>query len=206
MNPKVDIFLEEGCGRCEKYRSPACKAIIWNKEISELRRIVLECGLEEEFKWKQPCYTLNGKNVLIVSSLNDYAFIGFFKGSLLNDELGMLIAPGKNSQADRRLTFTEIQKIRDLEAEIKSYIFHAIEIEKSGGQIEYKKSQDPMPIEFEEKLAKDLDYKEAFEALTPGRQRSYLLYFNSAKQSATRISRIDKAKSKVLLGKGWNEY
>ena len=138
MNSKIDLYLEDGCGRCALYKTPQCKVIPWRTELSQLRRIALECGLKEELKWSVPCYTYKGKNIIIVSALKNFATLSFFKGSLLNDKKKELIAPGKNSQATKYFKFTDVKTILDKENIIKNYIYEAIEIEKAGLNVKYK--------------------------------------------------------------------
>jgi uncharacterized protein YdeI (YjbR/CyaY-like superfamily) len=204
-NPKVDDYLAEGCGRCNLYKTPQCKVHRWDKELKELRKILLACGLTEEVKWSQPCYTLDGNNIIMLSAFKEYAFLSFFKGSLLKDSNEILHKPGENSQAVRVMKFTNINEIQKLESFIKDYIDEAIAIEKSGLKVEFKKTQEPIPEEFQVKLDVDNALKAAFEALTPGRQRAYLLHFNGAKQSKTRSSRVEKYIPKILEGKGIND-
>jgi uncharacterized protein YdeI (YjbR/CyaY-like superfamily) len=205
MNPQVDTYLIEGCGRCDLYRTPQCKVHNWPQELAYLRRIVLECGLTEEYKWSQPCYTFQGNNVLIVTAFKDYATISFFKGSLLKDPENHLVKPGESSQAARQLRFTDTKQIEAIEPVIKAFIFEAIKVEKAGLKVEFKKDLEPMPEELEQILAVDEELKTAFEALTPGRQRGYILYFSKPKQAKTRISRIEKCIPKILNGEGLND-
>ncbi len=204
-NPKIDLYLEEGCGRCNRYQTPDCKVHRWSAALSELRRIALETGLEEEYKWSQPTYTFNGKNVFIVSALNDFALLAFFKGSLLKDERELLVAPGANSQASRQFKFTDVKRIRELESTIKAYIYEAVEIEKAGLEVHFKERPEPMPEELEQAMEIDPDLKAAFENLTPGRQRGYILYFSQPKQSQTRINRIEKYRQAIIDGKGMHD-
>lgn len=206
MNPKVDLFLEEGCGRCKWYRTPDCKVHTWTAELKLLRKIVLSCELTEELKWSQPCYTFNGNNILIVSAFKNFCFINILKGALLSDTHAILEKPGESSQSARLLKFTNVQDIKDIEATIKAYIFEAIEIEKAGLKVAFKKNPEVIPDEFQTKLDQIPELKKAFEALTPGRQRGYLLHFSQAKQAKTRESRIEKCMEAILNGKGFNEY
>jgi uncharacterized protein YdeI (YjbR/CyaY-like superfamily) len=206
MNPQVDQYLIDGCGRCEHYKTSNCKVLHWTNELKLLREIVLQSELTEEYKWSQPCYTLKGKNVLIVTAFKDYACISFFKGALLNDKHSMLISPGKSSQAAKQLQFTDVQTIIDQNDQIQAYIEQAIQTEKSGKKVEFKKGVEPFPEELIEAFAEDSRLESAFQALTPGRQRSYLLHFNRAKQSKTRVARIEKCRDKIFIGKGFNEY
>lgn len=205
MNPQVDQYLLEGCGRCPLYQSPDCKVHAWPEVLRELRRVTLACGLQEDYKWSQPCYTLNGKNVLIVTAFKDYACISFFKGALLDDPHKLLITPGKSSQAARQLRFTDARKVLDLEPQIKSYIFAAIEVEKAGKQIEFKKEQEPVPVELQKKFDADPDFELAFRSLTPGRRRGYLLHFSQPKQSNTRTARIEKWMETIMNGEGMHD-
>lgn len=205
MNPKVDTYLEDGCGRCSLYKTPQCKVNSWPEELKLLRRIVLDCGLTEEFKWKQPCYTWNGNNVLLVTAFKEYVAVAFFKGSLLKDTNNLLAKPGENSQAARQFRFTNVADIRKLEAEIKAYIYEAIEVEKAGLKVSFKKEAEPLPEELLIKFSEMPELKAAFEALTPGRQRGYLLFFSAPKQSKTRETRIEKHIPDILNGKGIND-
>lgn len=202
MNSQVDTYLKEGCGRCEHYRTPQCKVHLWIHELILLRSLVLECGLTEAYKWSQPCYTYNGKNILIVTAFKAYACISFFKGSLLKDHHQILDIPGKSSQAVRQLRFTSVEDIQNLKSEIQSYIVQAIDIEKKGQKVMFKKHLETPPDELIAEFKKDPKFKKAFDGLTPGRQRGYIIYFLQAKQSKTRFQRILNSKEKVFLGKG----
>ena len=197
MNPKVDAYIS--------------KSQKWQKELEKLRMIILDCGLNEELKWGAPCYTyLTGDvkeiNVLIIGELKDCCVLSFFKGALLNDASNILSKPGENTQAVRLVRFTNVRQIIEIAPILKTYIYEAIEVEKSGMKVKLKKSSEfTIPEEFQNKLNKMPALKKAFRALTPGRQRSYLLYFSAPKQSKTRDSRIEKYMKKILLGKGINE-
>ncbi len=205
MIQEVDTFLKDGCGRCKLYRTPDCKVHSWHDELLELRRIVLSTELKEEYKWSQPCYTIDGKNVLIVTAFKQYACISFFSGSLLSDDQNKLVIPGQNSQAARQLRFTSVDEVLAAEQLIKEYVHEAIQNERAGRKVKYNKEPEALPQELVERFEYDIEYKNAFEGLTPGRQRGYLIHFSQAKQSATRANRIEKSREKVLLGKGWNE-
>jgi uncharacterized protein YdeI (YjbR/CyaY-like superfamily) len=206
LNPQVDLFLLEGCGRCHLYQTPKCRAIIWNAGLIEMRRIALECGLEEDYKWQHPCYTFNKKNIVILGAFKEYFAFNFFKGALLKDEKKIMVSPGENSQSGTQLRFTDIKDVLKKENIIKSYILEAIEIEKSGKKVAKKATSDyPVPEELDAKFEQDPSFKEAFASLTPGRQRGYLLYFAQAKQSATRTSRIEKFVDHIFKGKGYQE-
>lgn len=205
-NPKVDDYLTDGCGRCSLYKTPQCKVHTWAKELKALRKILLDCGLTEEVKWSQPCYTLNNSNVAMMSCFKDYSFISFFKGSLLKDPKKVLVSPGENSQAARQLRFTAVEQIKELEPVINAYVQEAIDVEKSGLKVAFKKhSEHEIPEELEKRFKQDPELKRAFESLTPGRQRGYYLYFTTPKQSRTRESRIEKYREKILAGKGLND-
>lgn len=204
-NQKVDQYLVEGCMRCELGGTPQCKVLSWTNELETMRQIVLETGLKEEVKWGVPCYTFQDKNILLVSALKEFSAISFFKGSLLKDPANVLVAPGKNSQASRYLKFKSVDEIIKKEQTIKEYIREAVEIEKSGKKVEFKKNPEPMPEELEQKMEEDPYFRDAFERLTPGRQRGYIIFFSQPKQSQTRISRIEKCTSKILNGEGLHD-
>ena len=192
MNPQVDEFLD--------------KAKNWPKELRQLRQYLLESDLTEEIKWYQPCYTYEGANVIILSAFKDYCALSFFKGVLIEDPENNLIQPTKNMQAGRHLRFTDLQEIIDQESLIREYIQRAIDVEKAGLTVEYKQTSEfDMPVELQEKLHEDPDFNKAFNALTPGRQRGYILHFSGAKQSKTRIDRIERCTPKIFAGKGFNE-
>lgn len=191
MNPKADFYFEK-----EK----------WQKETKQLRKIALSCGLEEELKWGCPCYTFEGSNIVLIHVFKEYCAYLFFKGVLLKDTDGMLIQQTENVQAARQIRFTDIKEITQNVAVLKAYIYQAIEVERAGLKVPLKKTkQFEMVAEFKERLDKDKKLKKAFEALTPGRQRAYLLRFSSAKQAKTRISRIEKSAPQILEGKGLND-
>lgn len=175
----------------------------FQEEMEKLREIVLNCGLSEELKWGKPCYSHGKDNVLILVPFKNYPAIGFFKGALLNDPNELLVQPGENSNAGRQMRFKDLQDILAKEAEIKAFIFEAIEVEKAGLQVEAKKLSDySMPEELEQKFKEMPALKTAFEALTPGRQKAYIIHFAEAKQSKTRMDRIDKYTERILKGKG----
>ena len=192
MNPEVDFYFT--------------KAKSWQEEIEQLRRIVLDCGLNEELKWGCPCYTFEKHNIVLIHVFKEYCALLFFKGALIQDAKGFLIQQTKNVQAARQARFTNLQEIVKSQKTIKTYIYEAIAIEKAGLKIKLKKTaQFDMPEEFKKKLDKSPALRTAFTALTPGRQRGYLLYFSAAKQSATRESRIEKSIKDILKGKGLND-
>lgn len=205
MNKSVEHYFLEGCGRCPLGATPDCKVHTWTLELKQLRQILLDTGLNEEAKWGAPCYTYQGKNVLMLSALKDYTCISFFKGSLLKDELNLLLKPGPNSQAARLIKFIDTQKIKMLEDQIKAYVFEAIEIEKQGLKVEFKKELDALPKEVESRFDEDAFLKTAFESLTPGRQRAYIIYFAQAKQEKTRMARIEKCMPMIMAGIGLHD-
>jgi len=192
MNPKVDWYFD--------------KAEKWQKELRQLREIALDCGLTEELKWGCPCYVHEGTNVVLIHAFKEYCAFLFFKGALLQDKNELLIQQTKNVQAARQIRFTNTKEITKMDRTLKAYIYEAIEVEKAGLKVKLKKTEAfDMPEEFQKKLHKSKTLKAAFEKLTPGRQRAYLLYFAAAKQSATRESRIEKYTQQILDGKGLND-
>ena len=191
-NPKVDAFLSR-----EKK---------WTEEFKKLREIILDCNLTEELKWGVPCYTYEKKNIVLMHGFKDYCATLFPKGALLKDPDHILIIQTENVQAARQVRFTNVQQIELLEPILKAYIQEAIEVEKSGLKVEFKKTEEfNMPEEFQEYLHEMPDLKTAFEGLTPGRQRAYLLYFSAPKQSKTRVARIEKSIQPIFDGKGLND-
>lgn len=204
-NSSVDSYLSEGCGRCEHFQTPHCKVHLWTDALRKLRELVLESGLEEEMKWGSPCYTLGGKNVVMLASTRHYCAISFLKGGAIKDEEGLLEKPGPNSRIARMVKFTSAQEVDDRRQHIVGFLKTAIELEKSGTKVELDHAPEPLPEELEERLEADLELKEAFEALTPGRRRSFVIFVSGAKQAATRHSRVEKCIPKIYSGKGYNE-
>ncbi|MCU0431211.1 MAG: YdeI/OmpD-associated family protein [Cytophagaceae bacterium] len=206
-NPGVDQYLLEGCGRCALGGTPACKVHRWTIELETLRQWVLEAGLVEEVKWGVPCYTHHGKNVVIVAAFKEYCSLNFFKGVLIQDSPGMLEKPGDNSRVSRIVKFTELKQIQLQEKDIRTLLKEAIAVEEAGKKVEKIQPEEILiPEELAQKF-KDLpSLKKAFYALTPGRQRSYILHINSAKQTATKVARIEKCIPKIMEGKGFNEW
>jgi len=189
MNPKVDFFFN--------------KAQKWQEEFNKLRIIVLECGLIEELKWGVPCYTFQESNIVLIHGFKEYCALLFHKGALLKDTYGFLIQQTENVQSGRQIRFTNINEIIDRETILKAYIYEAIEVEKAGLKVELKKTSEySIPEEFKNKLDESPALKSAFDLLTPGRQRAYILYFSAPKQSKTRESRIEKCVPQILDGKG----
>jgi uncharacterized protein YdeI (YjbR/CyaY-like superfamily) len=192
MNPKVDFYFTK-----EKK---------WKKEIEKLRAIVLSTGLSEELKWGCPCYTNQGKNIVLIHVFKEYCAFLFFKGALLKDTHSILVQQTENVQAPRQIRFTNLEEILKLEDVLRAHIFEAIDVENSGLKVELKKiSELKLVDEFEQKLKEFTELKVAFEALTPGRQRAYNLFFSAAKQTKTREARIEKCIPAILEGKGLND-
>jgi uncharacterized protein YdeI (YjbR/CyaY-like superfamily) len=192
MNPKVDFYFS--------------KAKKWQEEIRKLRTIILDCQLTEELKWGVPCYTFQKSNIVLIHVFKEYCALLFFKGALLNDAHGILIQQTKNVQAARQIRFTHVREIMKLKTILKAYICEAIEVEKAGLKVNLKKTTEYIiPEEFQKKLNETPALKTAFKALTPGRQRAYILYFSAPKQSKTRVSRVDKCMQQILNGRGLND-
>jgi uncharacterized protein YdeI (YjbR/CyaY-like superfamily) len=192
MNPKVDEYL----GKAKK----------WREEIEKLRMIVLDCQLNEELKWGVPCYTFQNNNVVLIHVFKEYCALLFFKGALLHDGNGILIRQSKNVQASRQVRFTNVGEIAEMETILKAYIYEAIEVEKAGLKVDFIKTTEYIvPEEFQRKTDENPALKAAFDALTPGRQRAYLLYFSAPKQSKTREARVEKYIRQILNGKGLND-
>ncbi|MBP1224534.1 YdeI/OmpD-associated family protein [Flavobacterium sp. 1355] len=192
MNPKVDFYFDE--------------AKKWQKEMAQLRSIALDCQLTEELKWGVPCYMYGDSNIVLIHSFKDYCAFLFFKGVLLKDTNDILIQQTENVQAARQIRFRSVDEIVEIKAVLKAYIYEAIEIEKAGLQVSFKKTSDfEVTEEFQAELQKSPKLKTAFEALTPGRQKAYLLHFSQPKQAKTRESRIEKAIPQILNGKGLND-
>lgn len=192
MNPKVDAVIK--------------KQQQWRAEFEELRKVLLGSGLTEELKWGQPCYSLEGKNVALIHGFKEYCAVLFHKGALLKDPMGLLIQQTKNVQAARQLRFTSVQDVKRLGKPLKAYLHEAIECERAGVQVPFKKTEDfERPEEFESELSADSALREAFASLTPGRQRAYLLYFSQAKQSKTRAARVHKHIPRILEGFGLDD-
>jgi uncharacterized protein YdeI (YjbR/CyaY-like superfamily) len=192
QNPKVDAFLK--------------RAQQWHDEFRKLRNIILDCGLTEELKWGVPCYTFQKRNVVLIHGFKEYCAVLFVKGALLKDPRGVLIQQTENVQAARQIRFTNVGEIVEIEPILKAYIHEAIDVEKAGLKVNLKKTSEYIiPEELQSKLDENPAFKTAFEALTPGRQRAYIFYFSSPKQSKTRESRIEKYMQQILNGKGLND-
>jgi uncharacterized protein YdeI (YjbR/CyaY-like superfamily) len=192
INPKVDWYF--------------AKAKKWQEELEKLRSIILDCGLTEELKWGVPCYTFQKNNIVLIHVFKEYCAILFFKGALLDDIKGILVQQTKNTQATRQIRFTNVSEILEMTAVVKAYVFEAIEVEKAGLKVNFKKTTElEFPEEFQNYLAEMPELKTAFDALTPGRQKGYILYFSAAKQSKTRVSRVEKSVQHILNGKGLDD-
>jgi uncharacterized protein YdeI (YjbR/CyaY-like superfamily) len=192
MNPKVDFYFD--------------KSQKWQQELEQLRTIVLDCGLIEKLKWGVPCYMFENSNIVLIHEFKDYCAFLFFKGALLNDTHGILVQQTKDVQAARQIRFTNVRDIIKMKKNLKAHIYEAIEVEKAGLKVKLKKvSEFDIPEEFQKKLDKNKALKKAFEALTPGRQRGYLLHFSAPKQSKTREARVEKSIPQILDGKGLND-
>jgi uncharacterized protein YdeI (YjbR/CyaY-like superfamily) len=192
MNPKINAFFEE--------------LTQWKDELLVLRNFVLDCLLHEEVKWGVPCFTHNGKNIVLIHGFKDYFALLFMKGALLQDSENILIQQTENVQSGRQIRFTSTEQLVAMEATIKAYILEAIEVEKAGLKIEHKKKEEyNIPEELTDKFKQDPTFQTAFEALTPGRQKGYLLHFSGSNNPKTRIARIDKYTSKILAGKGMTD-
>ena len=192
MNPKVDGFLK--------------KAKKWREEFQKLRMVCLECELTEGLKWGKPCYTFQNSNIVLIHGFKDYCALLFFKGALLKDAKGILVQQTENVQAARQIRFTNVREIVEMKPALKAYIKEAIEAEKAGLEVNYKKTSEfVIPEEVQNRLDESPALKTAFAALTPGRQRGYILYFSAAQQSKTRESRVEKCVQQILDGKGLND-
>ena len=190
-NPKVDGYLR--------------KSKKWQQELQALRTIILDSPLTEEVKWGHPCYTFQKSNIVLIHGFKEYCALLFFKGALLKDAKGILVQQTKNVQAGRQIRFNNVREIVKMEIVLKAYINEAVEVEKAGLKVKFKRNPEPVPEEFQKKLDEIPALKTAFAALTPGRQRGYLLYFSGAKQSKTRESRIEKCMPQILNGKGLDD-
>jgi len=192
MNPKVDFYFN--------------KAKKWQEEFEKLRMIILDCGLTEELKWGVPCYTFEKRNIVLIHGFKEYCALLFVKGALLSDAKGILITQTKNTQAARQIRFTNVREIVKMNPILKAYIYEAIDVEKAGLKVNFKRTAEfIIPEEFQNKLDEIPALKTAFDALTPGRQRAYVLYFSAPKQSKTRESRVEKCMQQILSGKGLND-
>ncbi|WP_295713601.1 YdeI family protein [Mucilaginibacter sp.] len=192
MNPKVDFYFN--------------KDKKWQQELEQLRMIILDCGLTEELKWGVPCYMFQGNNIVLIHTFKEYCAILFFKGALLNDANSILVQQTENVQAARQIRFTNVGEIVETLPTLKAYIYEAIEVEKAGLKVDFKKTAEfTIAEEFQNKLDEMPALKTAFDALTPGRQKAYLLHFAAPKQSKTREARVEKCMQQILEGQGLND-
>lgn len=204
-NTSVDSYLRDGCGRCEKFQTPECKVLQWTKPLTALRAMLNDAGLVEEMKWGSPTYTVDGKNAVMLVSFKDFCALSFFKGTALTDDDALLESPGPNSQHVRWLKFLSLADVKTHRAAAKRFIEQAIELERAGVKVAPKAVKAALPDELVARFARDASLKKAFEALTPGRQRSHVLHISGAKQAETRERRVDKCAEDIRAGRGFNE-
>lgn len=205
MNQAVDEYLLKGCGRCPRGGTPACSVVRWRSILLELRRILLDTGLTEERKWGVPCYTADGKNVILIGSFLDYVVISFLKGGLMSDPHNVLQKSGPNSHIGRIIRFTDIETLINMESVIHEYVREAVEVERKGLTLEREAVPESVPDELRAAFEADPTFEAAFYALTPGRQRSYLIHIGQAKGSETRIRRIEKHIDRIFAGLGMHD-
>lgn len=207
MQKNIELFFVDGCGRCKLGGTPACKVLKWAEELQILRSIMQSSGLREEIKWGFPCYVnQNNKNVVMIYAFKDFCGLSFFKGALITDTHNLLEKTGENMQSSKMIKITDAQQILDQESTIKDYIKEAIEIEEKGLKVEkIQPAEIEYPIELLQILEEDLELKNAWESLTPGRKRGYNIFFTAAKQSATKISRIKKHIPQIMIGRGMHD-
>ena len=204
-NANADSFLADGCGRCSKFKTPACKALIWNKPLVALRATLLASGLTEEMKWGFPCYTLGGKNVAMLMALKDHCGVSFFRGAELKAAEGLLESAGENSQASTQFRFRSLQEVQAQQGVLVTLLDEAIQLERAGAKKRVAAPEMAMAEELALLLAADAALHAAWEALTPGRRRSHLLHIKGAKQAETRQRRAEGCSSFILDGRGFNE-
>ena len=205
MNTDVNTYFTKGCGRCSLYATPKCKVLTWKNELSILRKLLMESPLKEESKRGSPCYTYNGTNVVMVQSFKAYCALMFFKGVLIKNDKGLLVKAGENSSSAMQVRFTHVDHVKKALPALKLLIKEAIQIENDGLKLEKTASTIEIIPELKDIFKKNPALKKAFDALTPGRQRGYNIFFSQAKQSTTRISRIEKYTPKILAGKGMQD-
>lgn len=206
MKTDANRFFSDGCGRCLYFATPDCRVNTWKKELAALRSILLESGLKEEVKWSHPCYTWNGKNIVLLRANKEHCVMGFFKGALMKDPAKILKAQTENMQSVRLFITSDNKEVSRLKPILLSYIAEAIELEKSGKKVQLKQASDyPVPAELDAAFKKTPKLKSAFYSLTPGRQKGYLFYISGAKQSETRTARVERYREKILSGKGMDD-
>lgn len=201
----VDAYLRDGCGRCALHRTPQCKVHRWTEELTALRRMLRATELTEEMKWGSPCYTLDGDNVILLAAFKECCVISFPKGVALPDPGNLLEAPGPNTRVGRVIKLRGIQEVERHRAAIAKLVDAAVALHRSGVKVDVPPASEPMPEELERRLEEDAALRQAYEALTPGRQRSHVLYVGGAKQAATRVRRVERCVDKILAGRGFNE-
>lgn len=201
----VDAYLRDGCGRCDKYRTPECKVHRWTAVLEALRALLRELGLTEEMKWGSPCYTANGKNVVTLGSLDECCALGFFDGAALDDEARLLVRPGPNTRLARRLELRSVEELEARRAEITRLVRQAAELRRTGTKVTFEGAPEALPAELERRLTEDAALRRAFDALTPGRQRSHAIYVAGAKASEARARRVERCAEKIAAGKGWHD-
>lgn len=204
-NTSFESYLQDGCGRCGKFQTPECKVHSWTDTLAALRELLLSFGLEEAMKWGSPCYMVDGKNVLMLASFKEHCALSFLKGAALADEDGLLESAGPNSRIVRMIKFRSLDDLSGRREQVALLIQLAIDAEKAGVRVEVDRQPEPMPEELEQRLIRDPLLAQAFDDLTPGRQRSHILYVGGAKQSATREARVERCVPKILEGRGFNE-
>jgi uncharacterized protein YdeI (YjbR/CyaY-like superfamily) len=201
----ADLYLKDGCGRCDHYQTPQCKVLLWTPILTAMRALLIEAGLGETMKWGQPCYTIDDKNVAMMVSMRDYAGLSFFQGGALDDPKELLVSPGPNSQYGRYLKFTTLREFQARKADTLKLLQQAIDLEKRGIKFKPEKKEVALPEELQAALQKNPKLKKAFDALTPGRQRSHIIHISGAKQADTRVRRVEKCAEDILEGRGFNE-
>jgi len=201
----VDSYLAEGCGRCDRFQTPSCKVHAWGPVLVELRALLQGCGLAETLKWGQPTYTLDGSNVAMIAAREDSCAISFFKGVLLDDPDGVLEKPGPNSHVGRLLRFDDVEQVRAHRGAAEALVKQAMEVQRAGTPIPAREDEPEVPAELQDVLDGDPTVQAAFDALTPGRQRSYVFHVSGAKRAQTRARRAERCVPKILAGKGFNE-
>lgn len=201
----VDAYLADGCGRCQHYRTPACKVHSWSAPLVALRALLRATELAESVKWGSPCYTLGGKNVVMIMAFRDACALSFFKGAALDDPSGALESPGPSSRFVRLLRFRSYAELAAKRAVAQRLVAQAIELERAGAKVDAKPAAEPIPDELAQRLRTDARLRRAFEALTPGRRRSHILHISGAKQHQTRLRRLERCVVDILAGRGFHE-
>jgi uncharacterized protein YdeI (YjbR/CyaY-like superfamily) len=201
----VDAFLRDGCGRCEHYRTPACKVLRWTAPLVALRALAREAGLTEEMKWGHPTYTVDGRNVVILGAFKDRCTVSFVEGAGLPDPGGLLERPGPNSHRDRLVAFRSLEELEARREQVRSLLAAAVAFARSGERLPPRTEADPVPAELEERLAADPALRTAWDALTPGRRRSHVLHVSGAARAETRLRRAERCAPDILAGKGFQE-